>query len=299
MKNEFAIRQMGRKERNIMLYREQNAQRALSPTSITIADYVINPFVGCDFNCVYCYARLNSTYLKKKEKLGEDFVESKPNFLALLEKEISEKRPRHVLLGSTTEVYQHIEERTTVTRSILDILNKNNTSYTILTKSHRIVRDLDLIGASPDNEVYFTVNTLDDAVRQALEPAASSIHERKVAISALHANKIRVIVHAGPYIPGITDPRALVYEFAAMCPLIEFESLNLKMADRTTLLEKLKEHYPHAYNEVQLLYKSKEAYGDTYRIAEQQVTDIAAKRGIESRFFIYPYDSYYTNQIQY
>ena len=282
-----------------MLYTSQNAQRALSPTSITIADYVINPFVGCDFNCVYCYARLNSTYRKKRQRLGEDFVETKPNFLELLEKEIREKKPHHVLIGSTTEVYQHIEDRDSITRAIFELLNKNEITYTILTKSHRIVRDVDLIAVNPKNEVYFTMNWLDDQIRKTLEPSASCVHERRAALDLLHANTIRIIVHVGPYIPGLTDAEALINEYADLCTMIEFESLNLKMADKTALFSQLKEHYPRAFNEVQLLYKSQEAYDNYYHHLQQHVTDIATKRGVNVRFYIYPHDSYYTNQEQY
>jgi DNA repair photolyase len=282
-----------------MLYREQNAQRALSPTSITIADYVINPFIGCDFNCVYCYARLNSTYQKKKNKLGDDFVEAKPNFIALLEKELREKRPRHVLIGSITEVYQHCEERTAVTRTILELLNKNGVTYTILTKSQRIVRDVDLIAADEKNEVYFTVNSLDDETRRILEPAASSVNDRKDAIRTLHAGGVRIILHVGPAIPCITEALPLINEFAGACSLIEFESLNLKMADKTVLLSKLQSHYPQAFNEVQLLYKNEQTYDERYRVMKEEVMEIAQEKKINTRFFIYPYDSFYTNQVAY
>jgi DNA repair photolyase len=282
-----------------MLYREQNAQRALSPTSITIADYVINPFVGCDFNCVYCYARLNSTYQKKKNKLGDDFVEAKPNFIALLERELREKRPRHVLIGSITEVYQHCEERTAVTRAVLELLNKNGVTYTILTKSQRIVRDVDLISADEKNEVYFTVNSLDDRTRRVLEPAASPVEERKEAIMTLHGSGVKMILHVGPVIPCITEARPLINEFAAICSLVEFESLNLKMADKTALLFKLQSHYPQAFNEVQLLYKNEHVYNECYRIMEEEVMEITKEKNIQARFFIYPYDSFYLNQIAY
>jgi len=282
-----------------MIYREQNAQRALSPTAITIADYVINPFVGCDFNCVYCYAKLNSTYQKKRNKVGDDFVEAKANIIPLLKKELREKNPRHVLIGSTTDGYQHCEATTAVMRDILELLNNNDITYTILTKSHRIERDLDLIGKNPHNEVYFTVNSLNEHARLLLEPMASSIAERKKAIQAFHGNGIKVVLHAGPVIPGITEARSLMDEFMGMCSMIEFESLNLIMVDKVALMTRLKVHFPEAFTEVQLLYGSKQSYEYYYNAMQEEVIKIAAQNHIKARFFIYPYNSFYSNQLAY
>ncbi|MFC1809637.1 radical SAM protein [Candidatus Omnitrophota bacterium] len=282
-----------------MLYREQNAQRALSPTSITIADYVINPYAGCDFDCAYCYAKLNSTYKKKKVRFGEDFVEIKPNFIELLAKEIKEKKPQHVLIGSTTEVYQHIEQKKKTTRRILELLNEHHISYSILTKSHYIERDIDLISQQAKNQVYVTLNTLDDMVRIQLEKQSSSIPQRLCTIEKIHNAGIRTIIHVGPYLPDLSDGIAIIDRCKDVADLIEFENLNLKMAEKTTFLPLLKQHHPTAHEKLATIYETAAGYTRYYTEEEERLTTHAHLSHTDIRFFFYPFESFYTNILSY
>lgn len=282
-----------------MLYRTQDAQRALSPTAISIADYVINPYQGCDFNCVYCYAKLNSGYQKKKKRFGEDFVEIKPNFIALLDTELAAKKPKHVLLSSTTESYQHIDMKEGMTRRVLETLNAHDVSCTILTKSHHIVRDIDHLQKNNANEIYFTVNTFDDALRARLEPHASTMAQRYDAMKQLHTAGIRVIGHVGPCFPGITDHKKIFRDYHAICEKIEFESLNLKMAEKTTLMDIIRTECPESYAMIHEIYAAKESYEDYYHILQHDIICEADAHKIKVQFFFYPFNSFYENTTPY
>ncbi len=45
--------------------REITANRILNPTSIDLGEYVINPYMGCEFSCLYCYVRSNKAVRKR------------------------------------------------------------------------------------------------------------------------------------------------------------------------------------------------------------------------------------------
>ena len=77
-------------------------QKVLSLTQISLADYAINPYRGCSFGCLYCYSRENKNI--KKEAFFTR-LDAKINAPEVLERELKYKRPKRVLLGSTTECF--------------------------------------------------------------------------------------------------------------------------------------------------------------------------------------------------
>jgi hypothetical protein len=56
-----------------------------------VYDYALNPYVGCQHGCVYCYARFMKRFTGHMEKWGE-FVDVKINAPELLAREVKKKR---------------------------------------------------------------------------------------------------------------------------------------------------------------------------------------------------------------
>ena len=127
-------------------FKEVKIKRILNPTSIDLGEYVINPFMGCEFACLYCYVRSNRVVSRKGKAWGE-FVDVRVNAPDLLEKELIVRKPKVVLLGSTTECFQPIERRYAVTSKVLGILNKYKVYYIILTRSPDIINYMPLLKA--------------------------------------------------------------------------------------------------------------------------------------------------------
>ncbi len=65
-------------------------------SSSKVYDYVVNPYVGCQHGCSYCYARFMKRFTGHKEPWG-DFVDVRINALDLLNKEIEKKQKEHSL----------------------------------------------------------------------------------------------------------------------------------------------------------------------------------------------------------
>src|SRR5512139_3058314 len=67
-------------------------------SSSQVYDYVINPYVGCQHACTYCYARFMKRFSGHKESWG-DFVDVKIHAPDLLIAEIRKKKKGKVWIS--------------------------------------------------------------------------------------------------------------------------------------------------------------------------------------------------------
>ena len=91
-------------------------------------DRSINPYRGCEHGCAYCFAR--PTHAFQGLSSGLDFetkIFAKPNAAELLEKELRAPgyEPKTIAMGSNTDPYQPVERRFRITRSILEVLDRD------------------------------------------------------------------------------------------------------------------------------------------------------------------------------
>ncbi|MBI5416817.1 radical SAM protein [Candidatus Poribacteria bacterium] len=171
---------------------EVNIKQILNPTSIDLGEYVINPFMGCEFACLYCYVRSNRVTSKRNKPWGE-YVDIRINAPEQLEKELQLKKPHTVLLGSTTECFQPVEAKYEITKKILEILNDNKIFYVILTRSPYILNYLDLLKKGFCKKIYFTINNFSQEYKSKLEPKSPQFELRVTAINTLLDAGIPVI----------------------------------------------------------------------------------------------------------
>lgn len=182
-----------------MKTREIKARSILSQS--TVFDYALNPYVGCEYGCSYCYARFMKRFTGHNEKWGE-FVDVKINAPELLEKEIKRKTIGRVWISGVCDPYQPIENKYRLTRRCLGILVENNWPLTVQTKSPLVVRDIDILKKSSTLEVCITITTADERIRKIFEPRAPSIKERLRALSKLLSEGIKTHAMIAPLLPG-------------------------------------------------------------------------------------------------
>jgi len=155
-----------------------------------VADYTVNPYVGCQHRCTYCYARFMKRFSGHKELWGE-FVDVKINAPDLLRKEIHRKPPGTVWISGVCDPYQPIERKYELTRKCLQILVDGGWPITVQTKSPLVLRDIDLFRRSANIEVGLSIATADDDIRKLFEPNVPSIQARIQALGELHHAGIR------------------------------------------------------------------------------------------------------------
>jgi len=174
-------------------------------------DRSINPYRGCEHGCIYCYARPTHAYLGHSPGLDfETQLYFKPDLPALLEKELRKPGyvPRPVALGANTDPYQPVERTLSLTRQVLEVLERFGHPVTIVTKSAGVLRDFDiLVRLARRNLVHvcISVTTLDPALARRMEPRAAAPARRLAAIQALAQAGVPVGVLAAPMIPGLND----------------------------------------------------------------------------------------------
>jgi len=166
-----------------------------------VSDYAVNPYIGCQHSCTYCYARFMKRFTGHREPWGE-FVDVKTNAPDLLSKEINKKPPGRVWISGVCDPYQPIEKEYELTRKCLEILVGCGWPITVQTKSPLVFRDTDLFIRSTNIEVGLSIATGDDDIRRLFEPNAPPVKERIKALAGLHDEEIRTYAMIAPMLPG-------------------------------------------------------------------------------------------------
>ncbi len=183
----------------VLAVREVFAKSILNKSKVM--DYCINPYVGCEHACVYCYARLfMPRYSKHKEKWGS-FVDVKINAAEILKKQIKKAEKKPVWISGVTDPYQPLEAKYSLTRKCLEVLLHEQWPITIQTKSLLVLRDLELLKRFKQAEVGFTITTDRESIAKLFEPNAPAIKERVTALQKLHEEGIRTFAFIGPILP--------------------------------------------------------------------------------------------------
>jgi DNA repair photolyase len=173
--------------------------------------YSINPYQGCEHGCIYCYARNSHEYYGFSAGLDfERKIIIKPNAPELLEQYFNKKnyQPVCIMLSGNTDCYQPVERRLKITRGLLEVFLKYKNPVSIITKNNVILRDLDILTELASMNlvhVNVSITSLNEQLRQKLEPRTVTASGRLAVIQKLSEKGIPVRVMAAPIIPGLNS----------------------------------------------------------------------------------------------
>jgi len=208
-----------------MITREINAKTILSKSKVS--DYTINPYIGCEHGCHYCYARFMKRATGHMEPWGE-FIDVKVNAPSLLELEIKRKRVGKVWMSGVCDPYQPIEREYELTKKCLEILLRNDWPITIQTKSPLVLRDIDLLENFEEIEAVFTIATSDDKIRRIFEPRAPPIKERIKALDKLRTVGVETCAMIAPILP---NAEGLIEQLSGKVDYVLIDKMNYHYAD--------------------------------------------------------------------
>lgn len=168
-----------------------------------------NLFIGCDHGCKYCWSP--QVQHMDAETFANPVLRS--GVMSRFERDAEAMRrsgdTRKVLMSFTTDPYNHVEQKTLVTRDAIKTLHVKGIGVTILTKGgKRSERDFDLLAEHPELSEYATTLTCHiEEQRQFWEPGAAPTHERVAALEKAHELGIRTWVSLEP----VLDPAWALY----------------------------------------------------------------------------------------
>jgi DNA repair photolyase len=172
-------------------------------------DYTLNPYAGCAFACSYCYV---PKFPNARHTLPEwgNWVEVKTNAAELIRKDKARVYGSRIFFGSATDPYQYAELKYGITRACLEeLVNYPPKRLTIHTRSHLMMRDIDLISQFKDKvSVGVSITTDSDEIAREFEPQAPSTTRRLELIRALNGAGIEVFASLAPLLPN--NPERLI-----------------------------------------------------------------------------------------
>lgn len=192
---------------------EENAKKIVSESNSPDLHFMhsINPYQGCEHGCIYCYARNTHEYYGFSAGLDfERKIIVKRNAAKLLEQHFNKKNyePAIIMLSGNTDCYQPLERKLKITRSLLNVFLKYQHPVSIITKNNLILRDIDILerlAALGLVHVNVSLNSLDEQLRQKLEPRTITATGRLAVIQKLSERNIPVRVMVAPVIPGLNS----------------------------------------------------------------------------------------------
>lgn len=256
----------------------------------------VNPYRGCEHGCVYCFARPTHAYWDLSPGLDfETKLFYKPNAVDVLQKQLEQKsyQCKPLVLGSNTDPYQPIEKFYTITRQILELLAAYRHPVSIITKGALIERDIELLSNMAKDglcSVKVSVTTLDNELKNKLEPRAASPSARLRAVKQLTAAGIPTGILMAPIIPMINDSEiesVLKQCREAGAHTADYVFLRLPREVKDLFYEWLGQHYPDkAGHVISLIRQSRE--GQDYQsnfVTRMQATGVYADL-IRQRFVL-------------
>ncbi|MFH1771919.1 MAG: radical SAM protein [Candidatus Omnitrophota bacterium] len=272
-------------------------QKVLCPTQISIADYVINPYRGCGFKCLYCYSRENKNIKNGYDRGRLGVKENSPQ---ILQRELRYTRPKRVLLGSVTECFQEAELKYKVTEKVLNILNEYSIPYTILTKSHYITRCLSLISKNKKNKIYFTLSPFPGDTLRLFEKKSPAVLERIKAIEDILRAGIDLRLHLGPFIPFVSD---LDYSFGLIpkkAKEIEIELYHNTMGNFNKILSIVRKNLRcECAGNLESVYSSRESYLKYSENLKGHALKKVKGKDIKLFYIVPDFNDYYSSRIDY
>lgn len=228
----------------------------------------MNLYRGCSHGCIYCDSR------SKCYNMNHAFedIEVKGNAIELLESALKHKRKKCMIgTGSMTDPYIPQEIGLEHVRKALQLINQYNFGFTVITKSNRILRDIDLLQNINNNTkciVQMTLTTFDEALCRKIEPGVCTTKERFEVLKKMRDAGIPTVVWLSPILPFINDTEENISGILDYCieakvyGIICFGmGMTLREGNREYFYKKLDESFPG------LKAKYNQIYGNQYMIS--------------------------------
>jgi len=173
--------------------------------TVLLANNTMNLYRGCTHGCIYCDSRSVCYQINHP---FED-IEVKRDADKILDDQLRRRRRKAMInTGSMCDPYIPLESELRLTRRALEVIARHGFGLSILTKSDRILRDLDLLEEINRRQkcvVQVTLTTFDEKLCAVLEPNVSGTKARVEVLKECRRRGIPTVVWLSPILPFIND----------------------------------------------------------------------------------------------
>ncbi len=235
----------------------------LDPCTLKDRNHQVDPYIGCEHYCYYCYALNQAEIDWSKEVLIHKDITSK------LESELAGIPTQTIYMGWQTDPYQPCEAKYRQTRQVLELLLEKGFSASILTKSDLVLRDTDRLLKMNEAVVSASVAFNDNDVRWLFESNTIDTEARIKALRKLKTAGLRTSALICPVIPYITDVIPLIDMVAPHTDKIWIYGLSiLNRTDQNwqNVESILENHFPDLRKQIEtVVFSRKHSYWEKLR----------------------------------
>ena len=267
-----------------MKIKEVKVKSIVVKSRLPEGDFVINPYIGCQHGCVYCYARFMKRFTGHKEPWGS-FLDVKINAPDLIPKNTGKYKNRSITIGSVTDPYQPAERKYKITRKILEKLIPLQPGFLdLMTKSDLVLRDIDLFKKFKTCIIAISLAFLDDRIRKELEPGAVSVDRRLNVLKELHKAGIQTALFISPIFPFLTNWQEIIKRTKDFVNEFWFENLNLYPSIRDEIHKFLRKNKPELVKEYKKIYSTDSNY---WYDEEKRIREFCQNNKINCRIYFH------------
>ena len=171
-------------------------------------------------------------------------------------------------IGSMSDPYIPLENNIQNVRKALILAQQYGFGFTLITKSNRVLRDLDIlkkINQKTKVVVQMTLTTYDEQLCKKIEPNVSTTKERFEALKILHEANIPTIVWLSPILPFINNTKENLQGILNYCIDAKVKGIicfgmgvTLREGNREYFYKQLDYLFPHMKN------RYIQTYGNSY-----------------------------------
>lgn len=227
----------------------------------------MNIYRGCTHGCIYCDSRSKCYHI---EHDFED-VGVKTNAPELLESILRSKRKKIMIgTGSMSDPYQPCESELMLTRKCLELIDSYGFGASVITKSDRVLRDIDLfesINSKGKSVLQMTLTIADDGLSRIAEPNVCPTGRRYEVLKEFQKRGIPTVVWMTPILPFLTDTDENMDKLLEYCldagvrGIVCYDAgMTLREGNREYYYDALDRHFPG------LSRKYSMKYGNAYEI---------------------------------
>ena len=174
--------------------------KLITETGFGSYDLCMNPYVGCQFGCTYCYVRF---FVKDPTRGWGDFVRTRDHVHDKLPKELPSLDGRRLVIGTMTDPYQPAEKKYNLTRSTLELISESKhkpLEVGIFTRSPLVMRDVELL-VKLNARIHVTITPFEPHILRKIEPVSVRTESRFKLVEKLKAAGLKTHISISPVLP--------------------------------------------------------------------------------------------------